>query len=90
MTRVSSSYQRLEYPDSPATLEALAAWLHTIYQDEARRQATFGADTVRHPDAYDSLPEHTKDYDRALAIFIMDELLSPTEVRNALEELGGI
>lgn len=70
----NSSYERLEYPDAPEIMEALAAELHVVYQDEAARQSRMGADTIRHPDSYDALPEHTKDYDRALAIFILEAL----------------
>lgn len=55
-------------------VEALSAELHAIYQREARRQANTGDDTVRHPDDYDALPEHTKEYDRVLARFILARL----------------
>lgn len=84
----NAAYVALDYPDSPATMEALAAWLHSVYQDEARRQMP-GA-TLKYPDAYNELPEPVKDFDRALAIFIMEELATPNQVREALEELGGI
>jgi hypothetical protein len=53
-------------------VEGLSARLHAIYQEEARRQAGTGEDTVRHPDDYDALPEHTKEYDRVLARFIIE------------------
>lgn len=52
-------------------VEILSAKLHAIYQQEARRQAGTGEDTVRHPDDYDALPEHTKEYDRVLARYIL-------------------
>lgn len=52
-------------------VERLAAELHAVYQHEARRQAEAGEDEVRHPDDYASLPEHTKEYDRVLARFIL-------------------
>lgn len=54
------------------TVEDLSRILHGIYQDEARRQAGTGDDTVRHPDEYDALPEHTKEYDRVLARYIIE------------------
>jgi chromosome segregation ATPase len=54
-----------------AEVERLSAQLHAIYQAEARRQAGTGEDEVRHPDDYDALPEHTKDYDRVLARYIL-------------------
>jgi hypothetical protein len=60
----------LHWPD--AQVERLSATLHAIYQEEARRQAGTGEDTVRHPDDYDALPEHTKEYDRVLARFIIE------------------
>lgn len=47
-------------------LEPLSARLHAIYQREARRQGD-----IRHPDDYEALPEHTKDFDRVLAHFIL-------------------
>jgi hypothetical protein len=55
----------------PDAVERLSANLHAIYQDEARRQAGIGDDAVRHPDDYASLPEHTKEYDRVLARYIL-------------------
>lgn len=54
-----------------AKLEALSAELHAVYQAESRRQAGTGDDTVRHPDDYAALPEHTKEYDRVLARYIL-------------------
>jgi hypothetical protein len=65
-----------ENPPKPAVIteqavEMLSAELHAIYQREARRQAGTGDDTVRHPDDYNALPEHTKEYDRVLARFIL-------------------
>lgn len=64
-------YEPLTFPQRPQLLETLAARLHKVYQDEARRQAEMGVDQVRHPDDYDALPEHTKDYDRALALWVI-------------------
>jgi hypothetical protein len=55
----------------PDAVERLSANLHAIYQDEARRQAGARDDTVRHPDDYAALPEHTKEYDRVLARYIL-------------------
>jgi hypothetical protein len=71
---VSKTYQRLTYPEAPELLERLSAAFHEVYQREARRQAEQNADTVRHLDSYDALLEHTKDYDRALAIFVLDAI----------------
>lgn len=48
-------------------VEALSRRFHAVYQVESRRQAEIGEDEVRHPDDYDALPEHTKEYDRVLA-----------------------
>lgn len=47
-------------------LEDLSAQLHEVYQKEAKRQGD-----VRHPDKYSELREATKEYDRALARFIL-------------------
>lgn len=58
--------------DTIDLVEVLARELHAIYQQEARRQAGVGEDDVRHPDDYDQLAEHTKDYDRVLARFILE------------------
>lgn len=58
-------------PTTTPVIESLSAELHALYQQEARRQAGTGEDTVRHPDDYASLPEHTKEYDRVLARFIL-------------------
>jgi hypothetical protein len=69
-------YRSLALPlGSPGSrrLELLSALFHAVYQREARRQADQGADAVRHEDSYLALPEHTKDYDRALAWFFMTE-----------------
>ena len=85
MSQLNRSYARLEYPDAPELLERLSAALHDIYQSESRRQ--FGPGELRHPDDYEALAEPTKDFDRALAIFIMDELVPPNQVKEALDEL---
>jgi hypothetical protein len=55
----------------PEAVERLSAKIHAIYQDEARRQAGVGDDAVRHPDDYAALQEHTKEYDRVLARYIL-------------------
>ena len=47
-------------------LEKLAAQLHEVYMQEARRQGD-----VRHHERYRNLPENTKDFDRALARWII-------------------
>lgn len=48
-------------------VEALSRRFHAVYQAEAKRQYSADLDDVRHPDDYDALDEHTKDYDRVLA-----------------------
>ena len=53
------------YPP-PVDLEALSARLHEIYQKEAHRRGD-----VRHADAYEDLPEATKEWDRVLARWIL-------------------
>jgi hypothetical protein len=47
-------------------IETLSARLHDIYQKEAHRRGD-----VRHEDAYESLPEPTKEWDRVLARWIV-------------------
>ena len=47
-------------------IEALARQFHTVYQEEAKRQGD-----VRHHDDYDQLPENIKDFDRALARYVL-------------------
>ena len=54
-----------------AIVEDLARRFHAVYQEESKRQAAIGQDTVRHPDDYDALPERTKEYDRALARYVL-------------------
>lgn len=56
-----------EKPALSSELETLAAELHWVYQREAKRQGD-----VRHQDNYEDLPENIKDFDRALAKFILD------------------
>lgn len=68
----AATHPRYWVPDHRiAEIEPLARELHAIYQREAKRQAETGEDDVRHPDDYDALPEHTKEYDRVLARFIL-------------------
>ncbi len=77
-------------PQSAAVVETLAEYLHAVYQQEARRQADRGEDEVRHPDDYDALPEHTKEYDRVLARFILEReakaIAAHEELREAARE----
>lgn len=54
-----------------AIVEKLSSELHAIYQKEAHRQAGTGDDEVRHPEDYNALAEHIKEYDRVLARFIL-------------------
>ncbi len=51
---------------TPENVESLSARLHDIYQAEAHRRGD-----VRHADAYDSLPDDTKEWDRVLARWII-------------------
>lgn len=53
-------------PKYERVVETLAAEIHNVYQREAERQKD-----VRHPDDYDELPENLKDYDRALAKWVV-------------------
>lgn len=48
-------------------MESLAAKFHDIYQQEAKRQ-----DDVRHKDAYADLSENIKEFDRALARYVLE------------------
>ena len=67
-------------------VEKLSAELHAIYQKEAKRQAGTGEDEVRHPDDYNSLPEHTKEYDRVLARYVITLLVQ--ERRAVIEAIA--
>lgn len=51
---------------NPLDVEALSARLHEIYQAEAHRRGD-----VRHADAYEDLPNDTKEWDRVLARWIL-------------------
>jgi hypothetical protein len=76
MTADNHAYRSLALPRTAPghrRLELLSALFHAIYQREAHRQAEQGADAVRHDEDYYALPEHTKDYDRALALFFMSD-----------------
>ena len=46
-------------------VEIMAAGAHAAYQEEAHRRGD-----VRHPDAYDDLPEATKEWDRVLVRWV--------------------
>ena len=48
------------------TVEELAAKLHDVYQEEAKRQGD-----PRHADSYAVLPERIKEFDRVLARYIL-------------------
>jgi hypothetical protein len=54
-------------------IEDLARTFHAVYQGQARRNAEAGHEKPRHPDAYDDLPEHVKEYDRALARYVLEQ-----------------
>jgi len=47
-------------------IEQLSSRLHDIYQKQAN-----ASDVVRHSDNYEELSEHTKEYDRVLARWIV-------------------
>ena len=67
-------------------VEHLSRTFHSIYQDEARRQERRGEDHIRHPDDYDALLEHTKEYDRVLAravLKMLDEAVAAERARCA-------
>ena len=53
---------------TPAAIENLAAELHDVYQKEAKIQGD-----VRHQDNYFDLPENIKNFDRALAKFVIEQ-----------------
>lgn len=63
--------------DFETLVEVLSSKLHAIYQQEARRQGD-----VRHHDDYSQLAEHTKEYDRVLAHFIIKH--APFETWHAM------
>ena len=48
-------------------VNTLARLLHFVYQQTAK-----DLDDVRHPDAYDDLEDHIKEYDRAIARFVLE------------------
>jgi hypothetical protein len=58
-------------------IEELAAELHEVYMKEATRQGD-----VRHAEDYSELPENIKEFDRALARFIL------SRERLLLEKIG--
>lgn len=66
--------------------EKLSERIHEVYQKEAKRQ-----DDVRHVDDYTSLSEDVKDFDRALAAFILNNLIpadAPKHVITAWSEVS--
>jgi RNA polymerase-binding transcription factor DksA len=58
-------------------IEELAASLHEVYMKESTRQGD-----VRHAEDYNDLPENIKEFDRALARFIL------SRERLLLEKIG--
>lgn len=62
-------------------VEALAARLHDIYQVEAHRRGD-----VRHADAYDDLPDDTKEWDRVLARWILTHWAPRFDLRHGFPE----
>jgi hypothetical protein len=50
-------------------IEKIAHLIHGVYMEEARRQ-----NDVRHPEPYDQLTDKMKNYDRALARFILKNI----------------
>ena len=65
------------YAEYVATVEALSARLHEIYQAEAHRRGD-----VRHADAYEDLPDATKEWDRVLARWILTWWVPGFDVRD--------
>lgn len=73
------------------TVEELARQCHEVYQTEARRQRDSGElsrvddalgdnePSLRHPDDYDELSEEFKNYDRALARWILNNFVRKGE-----------
>ena len=57
--------QKIGYWEKEET-ERLANVLHSIYQNEAKRQRD-----IRYPDRYEDLPERIKEFDRVLARYIL-------------------
>jgi histidine triad (HIT) family protein len=55
------------HPHGEEGLELLSARFHDIYQKEAHRRGD-----VRHQDAYEDLPEATKEWDRVLARWVLE------------------
>jgi len=47
-------------------VEELAAKFHEVYQVEAKRQGD-----IRHHDSYEQLPKNVKEFDRALARYVI-------------------
>ena len=62
-------------------LEELAAKVHGVYQEEAKRQGL----PIEYSDDYNNLSETTKDFDRAIAKFIIQQ---DKELRKKIDDLA--
>ena len=79
-------------PKMQREIEKLARQCHEVYQTEAKRQRDSGElnlvddalgdnePSLRHPDDYDELSEEFKNFDRALARFILTNFKSKEDV----------
>jgi hypothetical protein len=63
-------------------IKELASKFHEVYQEEAKRQGD-----IRHKDKYEDLPENIKDFDRALASYVLKNFVGREELNEAIEEL---
>lgn len=50
-------------------VEKIAKRFHEVYQEEAKRQGN-----IRHDDNYNKLPQNIKEFDRALAKFVLNKI----------------
>lgn len=62
-------------------IEALSARLHEVYQKEAHRRGD-----VRHADAYEDLPDLTKEWDRVLARWVLEHFYPAFDPSGPLPE----
>jgi hypothetical protein len=72
----------------PLLVEKLAEQFHSVYMVEVRRQDA----PFCHPDAYSELDEGVKDFDRALALFVLENLVDTKQrvrIERMLRVLGG-